>query len=76
MYALPQGCSAKREIILNELSYVQNFYFHTGFSCNRAGNDEKPNDFSLMDKGAARFPEGERAAPMLKNDSAEGSLFW
>jgi hypothetical protein len=62
MYTLPQGCSAKREIILDESGFVQNFYLHTGFL--------------TTNKGAARFPEGERAAPMLKNNSAEGSLFW
>jgi hypothetical protein len=43
MYTLPQGCSAKREIILDDLAYVQNF-IHI--------------QFYLKDKGAARFPEG------------------
>ena len=45
MYTLPQGCSAKREIILDETIYVQNFIYIR---------------FYLKDKGAARFPEGER----------------
>ena len=43
MFTLPQGCSAKREIILDETIYVQNFI------CIQ---------FYLKDKGAARFPEG------------------
>ena len=29
MYALPQGCSAKRQIILNEVTFVHNFYLPT-----------------------------------------------
>ena len=61
MYTLPQGCSAKREIILDDTISVQNFIYIR---------------FYLKDKGAARFPEAERAAPMLKNNSAESSLFW
>jgi hypothetical protein len=31
MYALPQGCSAKREIILIRPDCVQIFIFHTQF---------------------------------------------
>ena len=76
MYTLPQGCSAKREIIRDECGFVQKIYFHTVLVVAGWGTDEKPERFSLMDKGAARFPEGEGAAPMLKNNSAEGSLFW
>lgn len=28
MYTLPQGCSAKRQIILNEVTFVHDFYLH------------------------------------------------
>jgi len=57
-----RGCSAKREIILDEAGFVQNFIIYT-------------LEFTAY-KDAARFREAERAAPMLKNNSAEGSLFW
>ncbi len=29
-----------------------------------------------MDKGTARVPDSNGAVPMLKNNSAGGSLFW
>jgi hypothetical protein len=55
---LPQGCSAKREIITREGTHVQNFLFR-GVKpvLENGGVGQKPNG---MDKGAARFPEVNR----------------
>jgi hypothetical protein len=69
---LPQGCSAKREIILDDRTHVQNFLF-------RLVKSKKSPNLSLFvtrDKSAAHLLEVVRAAPMLKNNSAESSLFW
>jgi hypothetical protein len=41
MYALPQGCSAKREIILIERAFVHNFYLHTIVKTLLAGGNAK-----------------------------------
>ena len=59
MYALPQGCSAKREIILNEPGFVHTFYLYnlvkTLLLRRGPGIDEKPNDFSTWTKAPPGF---------------------
>jgi len=54
MFTLPQGCSAKREIILIERAFVYNFYLRTIVKlvllAVAAENNEKPNELSLRTK--------------------------
>ena len=46
MFTLPQGCSAKREIILDETTSVQIFIYIRFYLIERAEGSRKPNDFS------------------------------
>jgi hypothetical protein len=77
MYTLPQGCSAKRQIILNEVTFVHDFYFHTLLKLFLPGTVIKNLTIrGAQTKGAAHYLKVQGATPMLKNNSAEGLLFW
>jgi len=56
MFTLPQGCSAKRQIILDKTTVVHLFIYALWLNLVyllRRDNDEKANDFAGTDKDAA-----------------------